>query len=109
MALLDVLKVPEMNVTDPNFYVLLDSHVAYLTRHPLSEWAQVTGQQAEKYRGDFHGLLDSLSIDKKYHYLITRMNGLVSSGDYDGFVTQILLPDYPTAARFMAIWTTRED
>lgn len=108
MALLDVLRLPDPVVLDPNYYVLLESHVAYLVSHPDTETVLVTGQQAEKYTGDLAGLLNSLAIDKKYHYLIARMNGLVSSSDYDGEMTSLLIPSFPVSARFMILYDTHE-
>ena len=36
------------------------------------------------YIGNFYGLLQYLSIPSKLHYVITRLNGLRSSLEYDG-------------------------
>lgn len=70
-----------------DFYALMESCLDYIRKHDGVTQFSVTPQQADKYRGDFHGLLDSLSIDKKLHYLITRLNGMKSSLDYDGRAT----------------------
>lgn len=109
MSLLTLLKMPAKYVLDPHYYIVLESHLHYLRTHPLTRVVYVTGQQAEKFTGDFDGLLDSLSIDKKYHYLITRLNNLACSTDYEGLETSIVMPDSNTISRFITIYTSLED
>jgi hypothetical protein len=46
---------------------------------------------AYKYAGDFYGLLDYLNVPKQHHVVCMILNGLQSSGDYDGINTNILI------------------
>lgn len=108
MALVDKLILPDSVVLDPNFYVLMDSHVDFFRKHPNTQAIAIPGQQAEKYRGDFTGLLDSQSIDKKYHYLIMRVNGWSSSQEYDGATLSFLLPDTTLMARVIMTYKSVE-
>lgn len=109
VSLLNILKVPDEEVLDPQYYVLLETHVHYLKKHPNTQLVEVTGQQAEKYTGDLSGLLDSLAVDKKYHYLIARVNDLTACTEYDGKTTLLLIPDTNIARQFMTIFNSRED
>lgn len=109
VSLLNILKVPDEEVLDPQYYVLLETHVHYLKKHPNTQLVEVMGQQAEKYTGDLSGLLDSLAVDKKYHYLIARINDLTACTEYDGKKTLLLIPDTNIARQFMTIFNSRED
>lgn len=108
MSLLSRLVEPDTQVLEPAYYVLLESHVHALREHPDGEVTMVTLQQAAKYRGDFSGLLDSLGIDKKYHYLVTRVNGWTSSIDYDGLTPTVLVPPLSVVAQIIAQYQSRE-
>jgi len=45
VSLLNILKVPDEEVLDPQYYVLLETHVHYLKKHPNTQLIEVTGQQ----------------------------------------------------------------
>lgn len=109
MSLLELLKVPESHVLEQNYAVLQETHLEYLRKHPNTQIHAVTGQQAEKFIGDLNGLLDSLAVNKKFHYLITRMNGYLCSNAYDGEKLEFLIPDTSIASQFMGIYTSLED
>lgn len=107
MSLLTILNAPNPQVLDQNFYVLLESHLPYLLSHPKTRVVEVTGLSAEKYTGDFHGLLDTLAIDKKYHYLVTRMNAMTCSTEYDGKNTAFMIPDMSVVSAFLSTYNSR--
>lgn len=109
MSLLASLNLPNPRAIDTNYYVLLETHISYLRMHPETKVVEVTGQQGEKYIGDFHGLLDTLAIDKKYHYLITRVNNMNSSVDYDGSQLALYVPSISVIAAFIATYDSLED
>ena len=50
---------------------------------------------AQKYRGDFDGLLDEIGILEEDFNLTLLLNGLKSSGDFDGTKYTIMVVDYP--------------
>lgn len=109
MSLLTELTLPEPRVLDEKFYILLESHVPLLRTHSGTQLVEVNGQQAEKYTGDFHGLLDSLMVDKKYHYLVTRVNGYNCSTDYDGLRKSFYIPSVDLIGAFFATYSSIED
>jgi hypothetical protein len=98
--LLARLQLPDPVVLTTAYYTLVETHLRYFRQHPKTAVAIAQGHVAERYTGDFYGLLNSLSI-KKNHYLIMRVNGLYSSTDYDGRVLEIRIPDEPTVARIL--------
>ena len=91
-GLKDNIPEPDDDIADVNYYTLQETHITYLKNYPGSKTVAVEGQIADKFAGDFHGLLDFLRIDKKYHYLIMRVNDLYSSADYSGEVTEVFVP-----------------
>ncbi len=109
MSLLSELTLPDPRVLREDYYVLLESHIPMLRSHAETQLIEINGQQAEKYTGDFHGLLDSLRIDKKYHYLITRVNGYNCSTDYDGLRKSFYVPSIDIISSFLATYGSIED
>jgi len=109
MSLLTLLRVPETHVLEENYTVLMETHVQYLREHPKTTVQAVEGLQAEKFIGDLDGLLDFMAVDKKYHYLIGRMNGYNCSNDYDGEKEAFLIPATDIASQFLEIYTSLED
>ena len=103
------MALPSSLVKDIDFYVLLDSHIPYFLSHPQTKTIVIPGLQAERFKGDFHGLLNYLALDKKLHYLITRMNNLFSSSDYAGEETSITLPDPSIVSRVISTFSTVEN
>ncbi len=90
MSLLQDLNIPEDLVKERDYYELLESHMTYMKAHRSTKVLNVGLDQAAIYKGDFYGLLNSLHVDKKYHYPIMRANGLFSSSEYDGLMSEII-------------------
>jgi hypothetical protein len=107
MALLTRLQLQDAVVLNPNYYVLMESHLSFLRTHQKTALINISGQAAEKYTGDFYGLLDSLSI-RKNHYLILRLNGMYSSTDYDGQQLEFLIPDEAAVNRILTTYRSIE-
>ena len=63
-------------------YQRLMDHKSYLLR--FSNLLPIEPLVADKYRGDFYGLLDQLNIGIKYHYPTLLINGLDSPQEYNG-------------------------
>lgn len=108
MSLVEKMKLPSKRVLDEDYYVLVESHLDYLNKHPLTKTVSVSQRIAAMFKGDFHGLLNYLALDKKLHYLITRMNGLYSSGDFSGEINYLSIPDPGTVAGVIATFSSIE-
>lgn len=109
MSLRQHLKLPAIEVSDPDYYVLLESHLPFLRDHPSNGILEVDGQIGAKYRGDFQGLLDYLGIDRSMHYLIMRLNGLSRGQDYNGELLTIVRPDTSVVAGFVSTFASTQD
>ena len=109
VSLLSELRVPETHTVESGYVTLMESHLHYLRTSKNTTLVTTTGDYAEKYIGDFYGLLDYLTIDKKYRYFVLRMNGMASSEAYDGTRLSFLIPNYGEADSFLDIYTSLED
>lgn len=91
---------------EEGFMQVIETHLTYLkglsTNRPYTFSAQV----ADKYHGDFYGLLDYFQIPKKYHHVTMLINGLMSSSDYGYEKTSIILPDYNELELLKAVYST---
>lgn len=56
---------------------------------------------AEKYRFDFDGLLRSIGVAREHMYPHVRVNGLYSSGDYDGMSVSIVTIDTAVLVQYV--------
>lgn len=108
MSLLEKLSTPTKLVSDEGYYLLLETHRTYFRNHPTTTIQSFSGQIAEKYKGDFFGLLNYLSMDKKIQYLIMRMNDLYSSSDFTGEQTSILVPSSTEVSKVIATYSSIE-
>ena len=108
MSLVEKMKLPSKRVLDEDYYVLIESHLDYLKKHPLTKAVSVSERIAAMYQGDFHGLLNYLGLDKKLHYLITRMNGHYSSSDFSSQENYLVIPDPSTVASIIATFSSEE-
>lgn len=77
---------------DRSFYNVLETHISMLREDSGTLALTVPDLTASIYAGDYYGLLNHLSIDKKFHYIVMRVNGLYSSGDYKGEDVVVLYP-----------------
>lgn len=107
MSLLVKIKRPENVAKDRDFYEMQESHIEYIKKN-TTEYYSVTALQAAIYRGDFYGLLDSLGVEKKYQYLIMRVNGLNCSSDFNGEKIDLLKPPMDIIGRIMVIYSSIE-
>ena len=92
---------------DEGFLNTVGDHLSYLKKLPKNRYHTLTYQVADKYHGDFYGLLDSLQIPKKFHYAVMLLNGLLSSSDYDMEQITILIPDTTELELIKSIYDTR--
>lgn len=109
MSLLDRLVTPDDIVLERKYYTHLLSYIPYLLNHPKTKVVEVTGQQAEKFKGDLYGLLDILSVSKKIQYLVCRMNGYATPSDYQAERLTFCLPSDDVIQEIVGIYTSFEN
>lgn len=74
------------------FMVILESHLSNFKSDPKTTVRTFTAQQAEKFQGDFYGLLTDMQVPKNMQYLVLRVNGLTDPADYQGDFLNIMVP-----------------
>lgn len=103
------LETPSGGTTyyDSAFLNLLEDHLDYLKKLPSNRFYTTTYQLADKYQGDFYGLLDHLQLPKKYHYIVMRVNSLLTSSDYTADQITIIIPDVSEIDLLKAVYDTK--
>lgn len=108
VSLADTLKAPEAIFLDESFYVFLETNLQYLLSQSSLRIVSIKGSDAEKYRGDFYGLLDFLGISKNSQYVSLRMNGMRSSSDFDGLLVEIKIPGDTDVNELISFYQSNE-
>ena len=90
-----------------NFIVILESHLTYMRFNNNLSIVDVSKHQNYKYEGDLYGLLDDLSIEKKYHFITIRLNGYESSNDFKGDTNFLVLPDFNLIEMLHSVYQTQ--
>jgi hypothetical protein len=98
----------EYAYSDPAFLIIIESHLTHLRTTDGARVLPVTEQQGFKYEGDFFGLLDDLTIDKKYHHIVLRVNDLHSSADYKGDMSHVMIPSFSEVDMLKNVYQTSE-
>lgn len=108
MSLLELITAPEDVAKDRDYYDVQESHLEYLRKHRTTKVEVIGREITAKYKGDFYGLLNYLGVDKKYHYLIMRLNNLSCSSSFDGDTNIIVRPDLGTINGIFVIYSSEE-
>lgn len=86
------------------FHNVMLSHFPNIKLKVKFELKEVSGVNAEIYRGDFHGLLNSFRVPFDYHRVNTEFNGLLSPQDYLGDLGTIKIIDYQYLERLATVF-----
>ena len=107
MDVLNILdRVPD-DYYDPDFLILLESHLTYFLNNKITGSITVEPTMAMKYRGDLFGMLKEIGVQSKYHYMVMRLNGYKSSADYLGDRMEFLQPDFSEIDLLKQIFKTQ--
>ena len=106
MSLLSYLRDTE-NLSSEEELHLTDNHVSWLRSHKDTKTIHVEGLDADRFTGDFYGLLVETSVDRRYHYTVLKVNGLLSSSDYDGKQQALVLPSMAAMDRVFTLYNSR--
>lgn len=77
---------------DEGFRYMLLEHMANMSKDDNLIPIPIDQQQADMYYGDYYGLLASLNISPYMHWIVTRLNGLTDSNDYNSDSTYVYIP-----------------
>lgn len=76
----------------PAFRRMIESHLPYLLLAPDNIIMPVDPHNALKYRSDWTGLLLAMQIPMYLHFIIMRMNGMLSPTENTTLLTEIMIP-----------------
>lgn len=88
------------------FAVAIESHLDYL-RIYNPQYVTISDLQSYKYEGDLYGLLQELKYEKKFHYVIARVNGYKNSNDYNGEIVTLIIPNLTEVLRLAGLLETQ--
>lgn len=92
---------------DEDFRRMIEEHRIYLQNADGTDWRVLEPAEAWRWRFDFYGLLRSMDIPEHLRWIYLRVNNLVSTEDYDGLMTTIMIPSYTAIQSLSAIFTNQ--
>jgi len=92
---------------EPNFLFMLDTHLDYLRKTGNVIRVHILDRQNYKYIGDLFGLLNEININKEFHYIVMRLNNYLSSSDFNGDISELLIPDFNEVNVLKNIYQTK--
>lgn len=81
-------------------------HIPLIEKRQANSSIEITQDEADKWQGDFHGLLRSKGVASHLHWFITVFNGLTDSGAYNANFLEIKTPDVEYIDRLVDIHNT---
>lgn len=98
--------------TDPwfnqmDFIPFIETHLEYLKKLSGTTMEDVSSNIGNIYKGDFYGLLSHIKIPVDHHYITMRMNGFLSSADYDGSTITVIIPSINEIGLLKNIFRTK--
>lgn len=78
---------------EPGFRKVLEDHLEWLINRSVGRVLEIPLSDLVKYKYDLTGYLTSAAINPEMHWIVMRMNNMVSNRDFDGTVTSVIIPD----------------
>lgn len=77
---------------ETGFRNMLEDHLTWIKEHEGTRVVNIGPGDANKYHGDFNGLLSSLGLRFKYHWITMRLNGYFRPDEYRTEHVQVYIP-----------------
>lgn len=77
---------------NPDFIFTIRQFKNYIIKNH-SKIVPINPHTAYVRDGDFSGLLSDMNVEKKYHILISILNGIDANSDYNQTTLTIIIPD----------------
>lgn len=81
-------------------------HMPLLEKRQANSSVEISQDEADKWYGDFYGLLYSKGVMPHMHWFITVFNGLTDSGAYNSDFLEIRTPDAEYIEKIIDIHNT---
>lgn len=77
---------------DPGFRKVIEDHIPWLIQRSQGRILTVPKTDLVKHQYDLSGFLNASNILPDQHWAIMRVNGMYSNYDFDGTVTELMVP-----------------
>lgn len=91
---------------DPKLRNTLEYFIPQIKANGILQLETVSLSVADRFRGDYFGLLASLNVGEDLYWITMRVNGITGPDVYDGVATEIMLVDPGYYARLVSIYQT---
>lgn len=92
---------------DPDFRAVLDINMNFLRNHPKTTRIAIVARDSYKYTGDLSGLLSQYNVDVALHWVVMRMNNLLSPSAYNDSIRILLIPPADVVNRIRSLHVTQ--
>lgn len=86
----------------------LEYFIPQIRLEGIAQTEVISLSTADRYKGDYYGLLASLNVGEDLYWITMRVNGLSGPDMFDGNTTQVLIVDPGYYARIVGIWQTNK-
>lgn len=84
----------------------LETYMPYLRNHVDSEDLVIDHHDLYKFEGDFYGLLSKYNIERKYHWIVLRINDLLNPNEVPQHLEGIKIPNPSQISKIVQIYKT---
>lgn len=92
---------------NPGFRSMIEDHLTIIRNQPDTQVVDIEPLVAYKYAGDFFGLMMSQNIAPQYHWIIMRVNDLISPQDYKDDQLTFIKPSYTFINRLTSVYQSQ--
>lgn len=92
---------------DPDFRAVLDTNMNFLRNHPKTRSIAIVARDSYKYTGDLAGLLTQYNVEAGLHWIVMRMNNLLSPAAYNDSIRILLIPPADVVNRIRSLHVTQ--
>lgn len=94
----------ELYTRTPGFRAYVETIRLFLRNHPDTLEQVISPEEAYKYRGNFSMMLTDRGIPMENHYIIMRVNDLLSTHDLDEKFNLLRIPSVQLTSRLKEIY-----
>ncbi len=92
---------------DPSFRNVVEDHMTYLRTRPDNQVISIEPMVAYKYAGDYFGMLLHHKVFTHHHWIVMRINGLISPQDYRDTMLSFIKPPDKTMELLRSVYMSQ--
>ena len=109
-SLLDRIQNIEDSTTyfDEGFQQFILLHLSFLKKQDNKQ-IPISEQDNHRFRGNLTGFLSQAGVDKKYHFMICQVNGVLNPQTYEGHLSFLAVPNFQVFERLHMLYMTEKN